>query len=1204
MLSDHKIHFKIPVILMLLMALLIFPVLSGGRVFAETLNVGDDVSFSVSADKTDLKDGETATVTVTMANDSDYILNKNSLNAVLPDALVLTEGSLTDYKDTIGVGEDKSYSFKVTPASGAQNNNANAVAAITPKNTNSNNPKTGSPAAGILGFIVFLIAAAAFILFMRKRYKASKVLALILVISLCGNFLAYFPIKANAQEVQDVSANSQDNQSDKPAQDYSSQFPMTVNGATTTIITTAHIDTADYLGFPYNGQDIADSAKNYNLECALEGSSFVDKMADLSFAKSHIILSEGAEEHQISGVTLSKDKKSLVISVKGKVKPNAEYIIADFMSGAIENVFVDEPMVCELTKPDSFIDTNHIAIVKTESENDDEDKSSGSQLCLPVYLDCAQFTDTINPSDFTCLNPGLQAIEGAVVTNVDVTAANEANVYVSIPGKTPSEIADEMDGGVLKIDGNSINCDALMLEFVLPVYMAGITSEIVGTPTITDNGDGTATINAVFKETVKVQGDSENEIKDFTLTPESLTVVSTNENVSASAPTDVSGQSFNVAMSTVVPIPYTDETLPYTDEDAQTTIAQNTVNTQADKANEPKPSADASGNKQGDKNDKQQGEATNKQQGETADNQQDNAIDHQQADYTGNQQNQAPDQQQSDKNANVATLAGGKLTVADFEDVINVMPSNLSVTIKAGTLGDYYGVVVNSENLVPAVVGGNAVIPDNADSMGQITTQASTTQKVFKILGGVVLIAGSVIAIAAGAGADKAVGNIINGIFAIIDGTTDAGTKSTDEVVEAYNKGTKEVEKMTKGYDAEFKKLNQKLKNISSKLDESEKRADAINKKIDASNSYRQYSEKAARIQDFVKKQNRLEATLSMIDIPDASGNTYLTQINSAYVKINANANDKAAKKAKNKAMLNLCRAVDARGGFQTLYNETQAYLESLLLGGTNGSSIISDVDSVIGQTVNWDSLIVNDMIVYRAKSYITAARALQILSYYALYYQEDPNGIYHHKEGGTYASTRYISTIAKLESSSQAISQAIKKDSVLNRKDNAPILNLSNDKEFTTDSFTPTVQDYCRQNEIDVKRRANSVLDEQGSKLLQLSKYLDESSDANNQVFISPENVKKMRTKLSYTNQFKNFDDEMTAAGFKKPAGKEFFVLKSYGFKKYAKLSAKQIYDKWRFLAPDQLKMISVLNVFDMKTMKDRNTQVTWDPVVVIKVK
>ena len=136
------------------------------------------------------------------------------------------------------------------------------------------------------------------------------------------------------------------------------------------------------------------------------------------------------------------------------------------------------------------------------------------------------------------------------------------------------------------------------------------------------------------------------------------------------------------------------------------------------------------------------------------------------------------------------------------------------------------------------------------------------------------------------------------------------------------------------------------------------------------------------------------------------------------------------------------------------------------------------------------------------------------------------------------------------------------------------------------------------------MKRRANSVLDEQGSKLLQLSKYLDESSDANNQVFISPENVKKMRTKLSYTNQFKNFDDEMTAAGFKKPAGKEFFVLKSYGFKKYAKLSAKQIYDKWRFLAPDQLKKISVLNVFDMKTMKDRNTQVTWDPVVVIKVK
>ncbi len=700
-----------------------------GVATAAEVKTGDDVKLKVTADKTDLKDDDYATVTVTMANDSDYVLHYNTFDATLSDSLELAEGSLSHHEDTIGIGERKSYSFKVEVDDDkhdddkdkdkddddddddnkkSDSNDKSKSKPVIVKTKNTGNPKTGGdPATGAIALAVFMIAAAAFILFLRKKYKASKTLALILVVSLCGNFFVYFPTKAKAQETKNIIAeeNADSGTSDKsdakPAQDYKVVLPMTVDGEKATITVKAHIGEIGEVGFPISGQDIADTAEDYKIKCQLEGGAFNDKMADPAYAGSHITLSEGAEGHQISDATLSGDNQSLILSINGKVKSGAGQIVADFESGSIQNVAVDEQMTCNLTKPNPCIDADNIVISKG-------DDGKSTQLCLPVNIDSAQFTDAINNADFTCEGSGFK---NANITKVDVTDLNTANVYVNIPDISSSQIADEIDGGTLKIDGKSINCDALSMDFTLPVYSANITSEIVGTPTITDNGDGTATINAVFKESVNALGNTQ-----VNLTPESLTVNSTDDGMAVSDITNVSGQSFNVSMSTVVTLP--DAVQKAADAEVSETPTSNTPTAQSDAESGTKPAGDTANSKQADTsgdvqtdalsdkpvdtlNDKQ-ADVSNNKQTDASNNSQAETIDNKQAATTSQA---AADTEKSNNSDTASTTATRKLLISDYEEIINAMPANLNVSIKKSALSTTSAVILKSDNLIPAVVG-------------------------------------------------------------------------------------------------------------------------------------------------------------------------------------------------------------------------------------------------------------------------------------------------------------------------------------------------------------------------------------------------------------------------------------------------------------------------------------------------------------------
>ncbi len=667
---------------------------------AAEVKTGDAVKLNVKADKTDLKDSDYATVTVTMTNDSDYVLNYNTFQATLPEFLENAEGSLSHHEDTIGIGESKSYSFKVEADNKKHKKDKDddndkekdtSKVATTAIKRNSGNPKTGDPATGAFALVFSMVAAAALILFLRKKYKASKTLALILVVSLCGNFLVYFPTKAKAQETNNISSKEKTDLSTpekpdiKPAQDYKVELPMTVDGEKATITVKAHIGEIGDVGFPISGRDIADTAEDYKIQCRLEGGAFNDKMSDPIYASSHITLSEGAEGHQISDAALSGDNQSLTLSVKGKVKFGAQHIIVDFESGSIQNVAVDKQMICNLTNPKPLIDVDNIII----SEGED---GKSTQLCLPVYIDSAQFTDTVNNADFSC---GGSGFKNAVVTKVDVTDLNKANVYVNIPGISSSQIADEIDSGILKIGGKSINCDALTMDFSLPVHTANITSEIVGTPTITDNGDGTATINAVFKESVNIQDDSQ-----IALTPEALTISSTDDNITISAPTNVSGQSFNVAMSTIVTL--SDATQKAADVEVAETPTSNKQNAQSDTENGTKAASDSFNNKQADLSDDKQADVSNDKQVDK--------LNDKQADKSDSKQTETASQtvantEKANKSDIAPTTSSRKISIADYEEIINAMPANLSVSIKKSALSTTSAVIVKSDNLIPAVVG-------------------------------------------------------------------------------------------------------------------------------------------------------------------------------------------------------------------------------------------------------------------------------------------------------------------------------------------------------------------------------------------------------------------------------------------------------------------------------------------------------------------
>ncbi|MBQ3335224.1 MAG: hypothetical protein IJG85_06540 [Eubacteriaceae bacterium] len=695
---------------------------AGIRTAAE-VKTGDDVKLKVTADKTDLKNDDYATVTVTMANDSDYVLNYTNFEATLPSDLEIAEGSLDHHEDTIGIGESKSYSFKVeadTKDDGDKDKDTDKdddedkdkkekdsedkekSKAVAPVIRQTSNPKTGSPETGAFALVGFLIGAAALILFLRKKYKASKTLALILVVSLCGNFLVFFPTKANAAENKKVTTEAKADEGGddkKPAQDYKIELPMTVGGKKQTITVKAHVGQIGEVGFPITGQAIASGAENYKIECQLEGGAFNDKMADASYAASHISLGGGAEGHTITSTALS-GSNALTLSVSGKVKSGAKTITADFEAGSIRNVAIDEQMTCQVKKPKPFIDVDHIVISKAGD-------GESTELSLPVNIDSAQFTDSINNADFT----GSGLIKDAVCTRVDVTDLNKANVIMTIPGKSSSEVIDEMAAGNLTIDGASINCDALSMNFALPVYTASLTSNIVGKPTITDNGDGTATITAVYQENVNVGGDS-----DIDLTPDALSVASTDGDITVSAPTNVTSDSFDVTLSTVVALP-ANETQPGASAQAEPTktqadTAESKASTETEDTNKAEP--DTTAKTQGDTQVNANSEAST--EASATDGSAVQTTEPKQTDEAASKQEAAKDQATTEpkkadtsnsaksdnaKSDTASTKATRTLSIDDYADLIMAMPTNLSVSIKKGAMTNASGFIVKCDHIIP-----------------------------------------------------------------------------------------------------------------------------------------------------------------------------------------------------------------------------------------------------------------------------------------------------------------------------------------------------------------------------------------------------------------------------------------------------------------------------------------------------------------------
>ena len=1083
-------------------------------------------SMTIKANQTELSPGDTTDVTVSLTNASDYFLNDVALTAALPGNLELVSGSLTENTPLVGIGETKSYSFTVKALSQASASAASVSTSTTPKKpSSSSNPKTGSPESGVLFAVLFLAGAAAVILFLRKKRKASKVLALVLVFAMGVHMLSFFPVKAQAQD--NTAAEPETNQEDTaPASDYSGELSLNVGGQNTKIAAGAHINRSTYLNFPMNGNAVADDASSFKLDVHLDTTTFKDELGSVEGAKAHLSLIDSNQpDVKLTSASLSNDKKTLHLFFTGKVNASEPDIIFAFDDKSLNDVYEAQYWVLDIIAPDPFLDMNAIKVM-TDSEN--------AVLRVPFDLDTAQLTDNVNPNDFKFVDYDLNPIAGAVVTNVEKASDETGFVSVTIPGKTANEIADILDDGALAIDGPSINCDILYLDFILPVFEPNLMSSIVGTPTIVNNGDGTATITAVFRENmVLTSGGMETSEGSTNLTNDAIHYESFNDNVNVESISNASGNSFQMTISTKVAIPVGDDVdLPEVSETSQTTsslpdlspkvlaaeISQETDKIAAkDAAQQP---AKANGQATDQKTEENQNGDKAADNKETPSAQNSEAVrPESDGQNTQNTQQQTESNPQANVNSqNVSTLEdatkNATLNIADYQSLIEELPASVSISLADGSVKDNYGFDIEAKDIIPLSVG-TGILNVSGDN---IMTQA-WWKSVLKGIAATALIVGGALT----ANPMLVVGGISLAVNTVGDIISDATDTSGKDRKEASKKYAEAVQALKKVLDAGFATANRHVDAINNKIDRLNKKLDKIEGKVDSGADYQKYTRMAAANRNFRSELNQLDSMISTAGISNSELKSYVLDATDAHAK--------GQTKKQNKALYNLCRSVDMQGGMPKLLKEIQEVGDDIKSGGDAGTNIFTNYDNFCDQTCNWNTLTLESKSYYRIKVMQTYNNAVIIATFYNNYYMDDPHG-YYQRNDQAYNKNTYKAQMEKMAVQVADISKILKKDVLLNQ-----LAKGENPEEFKTITNTVTKKQLGR-------GAFSTVLKKDDLKTENVKTTEADFKNHFGDVTRESSAIALMKGRLMFFKRYESLQEEIKEAGFKLPDEKADLVV------------------------------------------------------------
>lgn len=225
-----------------------------------------------------------------------------------------------------------------------------------------------------------------------------------------------------------------------------------------------------------------------------EGKTFAQSISDLATAQSLISLDGGFEGMTITAVDRKADQ-SLGLTLGGTVKGGEPgYVTLD--PGALTGTDSTEFCTVAVTKPAPYF-----APEFTKAEN--------GRLYLGFTMDSADFSDNVQPSDFTFADSSGAAIDGVTVINalVPSTASQKDGVLtLTVDGAaTDSDLYHAVDEATMTIAGSATNCGPLSLTFIPVGSSSSAVTELAGS-TLTDNGDGTSTLTGTYRTTFTVAG--------------------------------------------------------------------------------------------------------------------------------------------------------------------------------------------------------------------------------------------------------------------------------------------------------------------------------------------------------------------------------------------------------------------------------------------------------------------------------------------------------------------------------------------------------------------------------------------------------------------------------------------------------------------------------------------------------------------------